>query len=106
MFMLVSAGNFFQLFFGWEGVGLTSYILISFWTTRVQAGRSAVKAIIVNKIGDASLLLAVGLMFFVFQSLDFGVIFPLFESVYAVQYNIVGFEVSLASLCGMLLFIG
>lgn len=52
MLILLSAGNFIQLFLGWEGVGLSSYLLINFWSQRIQANKSAFKAMIVNRIGD------------------------------------------------------
>ena len=77
MFVLVTSSNFVQLFFGWEGIGACSYFLIGFWYTRVQANKSALKAIIINKIGDICLLIAISLIAFVFQSLDFSVVFPL-----------------------------
>ena len=54
MLMLVTANNFLQLFFGWEGVGLCSFLLISFWHTRIQANKAAIKAMVVNRIGDFS----------------------------------------------------
>jgi len=74
MLILVSAGNFVQLFFGWEGVGITSYLLINFWHTRVQANKAALKALFLNRIGDLSLLFAIALMVYVFGSIDFVVL--------------------------------
>jgi NADH-ubiquinone oxidoreductase chain 5 len=55
--ILVTADNFVQMFVGWEGVGLCSYLLINFWFTRIQANKAAIKAMIMNRIGDFSLLL-------------------------------------------------
>jgi len=77
MLLLVSAGNMLQMFVGWEGVGLSSYFLINFWNTRVAANKAAVKAIVVNKFGDFSLMLAMGALAYSFNSLDYHVIFNL-----------------------------
>ena len=77
MLVLITANNFIQLFLGWEGVGLFSYLLISFWTTRLQAVKSALKAIIINRVGDLGLLVAISLIYIYFKSVSFSVIFPL-----------------------------
>jgi NADH-quinone oxidoreductase subunit L len=74
MLLLVSAGNLLVLFFGWEGVGLCSYLLISFWYTRAQAVKAATKAFLVNKVGDLFLLSAIAVLFSVFYTTDFSVI--------------------------------
>jgi len=77
MLVLVTAGNFVVMFLGWEGVGLSSYLLINFWHTRVLANKAAIKAIILNKIGDMFFMLALAGIFFLFGSLDFCVVFPM-----------------------------
>jgi NADH-ubiquinone oxidoreductase chain 5 len=77
MLILITSGTFVQLFLGWEGVGLSSYLLINFWYTRVQANKSAMKAIIVNRFGDFGIYFALLIMFFYFKSFDFGVVFSL-----------------------------
>lgn len=77
MLVLVTSGTFVQLFLGWEGVGLSSYLLINFWYTRVQANKSAMKAIIVNRFGDFGIYFSLLLIFFFFKSFDFGVVFNL-----------------------------
>ena len=59
MLMLVTADNFLQLFFGWEAVGLASYLLIYFWFTRLQASKASIKAMLINRIGDFWLALGV-----------------------------------------------
>ena len=63
MLMLVTADNFLQMFFGWEGVGLASYLLINFWFTRLQASKASIKAMLVNRIGDMGLALGIMALF-------------------------------------------
>lgn len=77
MLVLVSSDNFVLLFVGWEGVGLCSYLLINFWFTRLQANKAAMKAIIVNRIGDYAFVLAIVAIYMTFRSLDFAVVFSL-----------------------------
>lgn len=73
MYILVLSNNIFGLFVGWEGVGLCSYLLINFWFTRLQANKAALKAMVVNRVGDVSLILAFGLTLCVIGSLNFPV---------------------------------
>lgn len=75
MLCLVTSSNFIILFLGWEGVGICSYLLINFWFTRVGANKSAIMAMFVNKIGDVSLLVAFTLIFFIYQTFDYSIIF-------------------------------
>src|SRR6185437_8343302 len=75
MLMLVTANNFLQLFFGWEGVGLASYLLIGFWYTRPAANAAAIKAFVVNRIGDFGFALGIFGIFFIFGTLDFDSVF-------------------------------
>ena len=75
MIILVTSNNLVQLFIGWEGVGLCSYLLIGFWYTRIQANKSAIKAMIMNKVGDIGLLLAIILVWMEVGSLDYSTIF-------------------------------
>lgn len=77
MLILVSADNFIQMFLGWEGVGLCSYLLISFWFTRVQANKAAIKAMLVNRVGDFGLSLGIIFLYDTFKSLDFSTVFVL-----------------------------
>lgn len=77
MLILITADNFLQLFIGWEGVGLCSYLLINFWFTRIQANKAAIKAMILNRIGDFSLIIGVFIIFLNLKTLDFSVVFVL-----------------------------
>lgn len=77
MLILVSSDNFLQLFVGWEGVGLVSYLLINFWFTIREANKSAIKAMIMNRIGDIGLALAICLIYFEFKTLDYNIIFAI-----------------------------
>ena len=63
MLILISSDNLVQLFLGWEGVGICSYLLVNFWFTRIQANKSAIKALLVNKVGDVCLLLGIIILF-------------------------------------------
>ncbi len=72
---LVTAENFVQIFVGWEGVGLCSYLLINFWFTRLQANKSAVKARVINRIGDFGLSIAIFTIYSVFGSVDYSTVF-------------------------------
>jgi len=106
MLILITANNFLQMFVGWEGVGLSSYLLINFWFTRIQANKAAIKAMLVNRVGDFSLLLAIFLIYFVFNSLDYDVVFSL--TPLAVNYKILigNIEISILDMICILLFIG
>jgi len=77
MLVLVTSDNFLVMFFGWEGIGLASFLLISFWHTRIQAGKSAIKAMLVNRIGDLGLVLSICSIFLTFKTLDYSTIFSL-----------------------------
>ena len=72
MLMLVTANNFLQLFFGWEGVGLASYLLIGFWYMRPSANAAAIKAFVVNRVGDFGFALGIFGVYAVFKTLEIG----------------------------------
>ena len=97
MLMLITADNFIQLFLGWEGVGLCSYLLINFWFTRLQANKAAIKAMVINRVGDVGLALGVFSVFVVFKTCDYSVVFSLVPHVAGVTYNFLGFEVDALS---------
>jgi len=75
MVILVTAGNLVQLFIGWEGVGLCSYLLINFWYSRIDANKSSIMAMVTNKVGDLCLLVAFAIVFYIYKSFDFSIIF-------------------------------
>ena len=75
MLMLVMSNNFMQLFFGWEAVGLVSYLLIGFWYTRPTAIFANLKAFLVNRVGDFGFLLGIGLVLAYFGTLDYATVF-------------------------------
>jgi proton-translocating NADH-quinone oxidoreductase chain L len=77
MLILISSDNFLQLFLGWEGVGVCSFLLINFWHTRIQANKSAIKAMIYNRIGDFSFFLGLCALFYQCNSLNYSVLFAL-----------------------------
>tara|TARA_R110002126_G_scaffold13118_3_gene56571 strand:- start:90271 stop:92436 length:2166 start_codon:yes stop_codon:yes gene_type:complete len=106
MLMLVSADNLLQLFFGWEGVGLASYLLIGFWNTKDSANSAAMKAFIVNRVGDFGLALGIMAIFVVFGSVDFETIFAAVESKKDLTVNFIGFDIHAMTLIGLLLFTG
>ena len=106
MLILITANNFLQMFVGWEGVGLSSYLLINFWFTRIQANKAAVKAMLVNRVGDFFLLLAIFAIYFVFNSLDYDTVFSLVPLMVDHQIVIGGFEVPAIDMICLLLFGG
>jgi len=106
MLMLVTGDNLVILFFGWEGVGLCSYLLISFWYTRLQANKAAIKALVVNRIADFALTIGLVATFFVFKSLDVHLIFSLAPFYLNSTLNFCGFELPILTVICSLLFIG
>jgi len=107
MLMLVMSNNFMQLFFGWEAVGLVSYLLIGFWYTRPTAIYANLKAFLVNRVGDFGFLLGIGMVLYYFGSLDYAVVFQAAPSMADVQVNIIpNVPWSLMTVTCILLFIG
>lgn len=107
MLMLVMSNNFMQLFFGWEAVGLVSYLLIGFWYTRPTAVYANLKAFLVNRVGDFGFLLGIGLVLFHFGSLDYAAVFSVAPQMADVQISLIGnVQWSLMTVTCILLFIG
>jgi NADH-quinone oxidoreductase subunit L len=104
--MLVTADNLLQLFFGWEGVGLCSYLLIGYWYDRPSANAAAIKAFIVNRIGDLAFAVGVALVFLKFGSIEFSTIFPAVAQHQSDTYSVLGGTFPAFEVIGVLLFIG
>jgi NADH-ubiquinone oxidoreductase chain 5 len=106
MLLLVTAKNFVQLFLGWEGVGIASYLLISFWFTRQKAVKAALKAIIVNRIGDLGLLLGIGIIFTMYKSLDFMFLYVMYPTKIHENFILLGYNIRFIVIINLCLFIG
>ncbi len=106
MLMLVTADNLVQMFFGWEGVGLASYLLIGFWYTRPSANAAAIKAFVVNRVGDFGFSLGIFLVFALTHSVTFDAIFAAAPSLVGKSYHAFGMEADALTLACLLLFMG
>jgi NADH-quinone oxidoreductase subunit L len=106
MLMLVTADNLAQLFFGWEGVGLCSYLLIGYWYDRPSACAAAIKAFIVNRVADLPFAVGLALIFFKYGSIEFSGIFPAVAAHAYDTYALFGTTFSANETIGFLLFIG
>ena len=106
MLILVTADNFIQMFVGWEGVGLCSYLLINFWFTRIQANKAAIKAMILNRIGDFGLVVGILIVFVEYQAVDYATVFAVTPTLTGKVYHFLGFDFDLISIICFFLFIG
>ncbi len=106
MLMLVTADNLLQLFFGWEGVGLASYLLIGYWYEKPSACAAAMKAFIVNRVGDLGFAVGIALVFWQFGSIEFSTIFGAIGKYQDATYHIFGSDFRAYEVIGVLLFIG
>ncbi len=106
MLMLISADNLVQLYFGWEGVGLTSYLLIGFWYHRPAANAAAIKAFIVNRVGDFGFGLGIFAIYVIFDSVEYDTIFAMAPQMVDVTFNFLGYEVHALTTACLLLFMG
>jgi len=106
MLILITSNNFLQMFVGWEGVGLSSYLLINFWFTRIQANKSSIKAMVLNRIGDLFILISIFTIYFVCNSLDFDVVFNLSTILKLYYIQISFFKISVLDFICLCLFLG
>jgi NADH-quinone oxidoreductase subunit L len=106
MLMLVTADNFMQLFFGWEGVGLCSYLLIGFWYDRPSANAAAIKAFLVNRVGDFGFALGIMGVFTVFDALSFDTVFAAVPGKVGMQIDFLGMHLDMLTTLCLLLFVG
>src|SRR5690606_2819261 len=106
MLALVTSDNFLQLFFGWEGVGLASYLLIGFWFKKPSANAAAIKAFVVNRIGDFGLIIAIALIYLTFNSLTFGEIFTKVAENSEDSFTLLNYKFHTITAICILLFIG
>jgi NADH:ubiquinone oxidoreductase subunit 5 (subunit L)/multisubunit Na+/H+ antiporter MnhA subunit len=106
MLILVTADNLIQMFVGWEGVGLCSYLLINFWFTRIQANKAAIKAMLMNRIGDFSLALGIFTCLYAFQTVDYLSLFTIVPFFKSYSINFCSFDIPLLETICILFFIG
>ena len=106
MLTLVTSDNFLQLFFGWEGVGLCSYFLIGFWYKKDTANSAAIKAFLVNRVGDFGFALGIFLIFYLFGTINYSEVFDLIPSIVNQELSFLGLKINAINLICVLLFIG
>lgn len=106
MLMLVTSDNLLQMFFGWEGVGVASYLLIGFYNHKDSANAAAIKAFLVNRVGDFGFALGIIACFWMFGSVEFDTIFAKAKELNNVDFIFWGYQINVITLCTGLLFIG
>ena len=106
MLILVTADNFIQMFVGWEGVGLCSYLLINFWFTRIQANKAAIKAMVLNRIGDFGLVIGILIIFVEYKAVDYATVFAVTPVLTNKVFSFLSFDFDLISIICFFLFIG
>ena len=106
MLMLITADNLVQMFFGWEGVGLASYLLIGFWYNRPSANAAAIKAFVVNRVGDFGFALGIFAVFMMFESVHLDTIFAAAEGKKDMVINVFGTDFHALTITCLLLFVG
>ena len=106
MLTLVTSDNFLQLFFGWEGVGLCSYFLIGFWFKKDSANAAAIKAFVVNRVGDFGFALGIFLIFYLFGTVNYNEVFSQIPQVVDKKLLFLGININAVDLICILLFIG
>jgi NADH-quinone oxidoreductase subunit L len=106
MLMLVTADNLVQMFFGWEGVGLASYLLIGFWYKKPSANAAAIKAFVVNRVGDFGFALGIFGLFYVFRTVNLDAIFAAVPGAVGKTFMFAGHDVDILTTLSLLLFMG
>lgn len=106
MLILVTADNRVQMFVGWEGVGLCSYLLINFWFTRIQANKAAIKAMLVNRVGDVGLALGILAVYVEFRAVDYATVFALAPLSVGSTLDFLGGSFDALTVIGLLLLVG
>jgi NADH-quinone oxidoreductase subunit L len=106
MLMLVTADNFVQMYFGWEGVGVASYLLINFWYEKPSANNASMKAFIVNRVGDFGFALGIMAIFYLFGSVHFDTVFAAAAGKAGQTMNFLGFNLDALTVACLLLFMG
>ncbi len=106
MLMLVTSDNLVQMFFGWEGVGLASYLLIGFWYEKPSANAAAMKAFIVNRVGDFGFSLGIFLCFVLFGAVSYDAIFAKVPELKDATFHLLGYDWNALTICCLLLFMG
>jgi len=106
MLMLVTADNLLQMYFGWEGVGLASYLLIGFWYTRPSANAAAIKAFVVNRVGDFGFALGIFALFALVGSISLDQVFANAESLSTTTFQFLSWQVNALTVICLLLFMG
>jgi proton-translocating NADH-quinone oxidoreductase, chain L len=106
MLTLVTSDNFIQLFFGWEGVGLSSYFLIGFWFKKPSANAAAIKAFLVNRVGDFGFALGIFLIFYIFGTVNYNEVFQKIPEILEIKLSFLGINIDAVDLICILLFIG
>lgn len=106
MLILVTADNFVQMFVGWEGVGLCSYLLINFWFTRIQANKAAIKAMVLNRIGDFGLVIGILIIFVEYKAVDYATVFAITPAFVGNSFNFLNMDFDLISIICFFLFVG
>jgi len=106
MLMLVTSDNLLQMFFGWEGVGLASYLLIGFWYKKPEASAAAIKAFVVNRVGDFGFALGIFGLFYVFKTINLDPLFAAAPTAVGKTFSFLGYEVDILTTICLLLFMG
>src|SRR6202000_3472946 len=106
MLMLITSGNLLQMFFGWEGVGVASYLLINFWYEKDSANAAAIKAFLVNRVGDFGFALGIFSCYMLFDSINFAPMFAKAPQLADAQFIFLGHTLPALTTTCLLLFVG